>query len=226
VSHDRKHTAKSRKDPSYEYFDIHYDEYNSTKEEIAKLYDFIFRHGIADKDYLVKVMDMLSDSLYNVFSKKNIEKWASLQGVKFEKVLFQKGSELSPAESQAIETQFFKPLKDKNVPAKSITKIANINYMKVNGITADKHKYFYYINKFTRQSDYTTNIGYVLLTHNQVELSRKMIDKLKSNAVDPIGGNYHSKNKSNLEYIIKSIASNNALNNDNTVKNDNTAIND
>jgi hypothetical protein len=189
----------------YDYFDIHYDKSFSTKEEVSKLNCFAERHSIKDKQYLIDIMDMLGKILYYVFNSNNIHSWAIDRNIEIERVLFQRNKELSEEEAAYLDTIYFKPLRDRNLPAKSITKKANINYMKDHNTEPNTHNWFYYIFKLTKPPSFAADVNDNDFMQNKHELSTKVIEKLTSKAIDPIGGNYHKKNINNLKEILNKI---------------------
>jgi|GEM_PF-2574839 len=186
----------------YEYSNIHYDSHHSTAEEVRKLSDFVQTYAITDPNYLIRIMDLLSDILYKMFKADNIESWAENRKLAFERVLFQKGEPLDETTAEAIEAQYIQPQIDKRVPAKSRIKLANRQYMTDHGISPVLHEWFYYVYKFTKPEAFTAEVTEAEYIHHCQEISRKAITRLRAMAVDPRGGDYHKKNAHNFEEIM------------------------
>ena len=190
----------------YEYCAINYDRNHASKEEVQELNEFINDYEISDKHYLVEIMEILNNILYNtVFDRDNIFNWAVNRSITAEKVLYQNGNELDEETSKFLEYSYFQPLIDKGVPAKARTRQANINYMKDTETPPKKHNWFYYTYKFTKPKKFVLKIDSRELNHNQKELSGKVLAKLETEAVDPQGGNYHAQNASNFQEIMSRI---------------------
>ena len=185
----------------YEYAKLYYDKLTATKDDNDKLNDFILNHGIADKDYFVKVMDKLSYILYNtVFSKDNILSWAVRNDIEAERILFKDGVELDKEDSQILEENYIKPLKDSGVHPKLLIKLANMDYVKDNGLTQKNHKWFYYKYKFVKRNEQLFIKERDLMYH-QNTLNDKIIKGLKKKVGVPKDVNMKNK----LDYIINSI---------------------
>jgi len=189
----------------HDYCNIHYDSQHSTKAEVNKLNDFVKKYAITDSQYLTTIMEMLSNILYSVFSSENIRSWANSYNVTYDRVLYQGGKELNEQDSDDLKNKYFQPLINKGVPAKSITKLANKNFMRENEVLPHLHKWFYFTHKFVTPDPFIVNVNDDDFMQNKFEISEKVIARLQSTAIDPHGGSYHAKNKNNLNYIINKL---------------------
>ena len=188
----------------YEYCSINFSSGYSTKEEFENLGEFVNAYEIKDKYYLIDIMEMLNEILYNtVFNKKNIYSWASKRNLTVTKVLYQNNKELDNKTATRLENTYFMPIIKKGIPAKFRTKLANMNFIKENRISYYEHEWFYYVYKFTKNETIEIKTNAVEYNHNKTELSAKVLSKLESKAVDLPNANYHNKNAKNFQEIMK-----------------------
>ncbi|MCL1884953.1 MAG: hypothetical protein FWF81_14500 [Defluviitaleaceae bacterium] len=164
----------------HEYQSLHFDINHANKDDVKKLNDFTVKHKIKDKYKLIDVMEKLNEILYGIFNTKNIASWAGSRYINHEKVLFQGGDELIGENADYIKQGYIKPLIDRNIPAKSIIKLANRNYMKDHEISYGEHEWFFYTNKFTLTSKFNVDVNDEEFEHHQSELSEKVLQKLNS----------------------------------------------
>ena len=189
----------------YEYCGMNYDKTYSNDEEIKELDEFIKEYAISDKQYLIEIMEILNNILYNtVFDSNNIFNWAGKRDITAEKVLYQDRNELDTETSIYIENNYFQPLIDKGVPAKVRTKIANINYMRDNKLSPKKYQWFYYTYKFTIKDPESFKIkkNNTEFHHNKAELTAKVLARLEREALHPQGENYHPQTARNFDEIM------------------------
>lgn len=188
----------------YEFFDIHYDSDYSNDNEVRKLNAFASKHGL-DKYHLVDIMNnKLNDILYDIFGKENIYKWANDKEITVDRVLYQDNAELNVIDTEYYEKNYFQPLRDRNVPAKSITRLANKKYIEDNKIDPDTHGYFYYTYKFVKQNENSVN-DYKDLAYHQTEINKKIIERLEKTVVNEHSNNYKIRMET-LKYIIENIS--------------------
>ena len=190
----------------YDYCNIHYDKGYPTAEEIAKLQEFALTHWLTDK-YLVEIMEELSNKAYEIFKKENIFSWAKRNGIQADRVLCKNGKELDDTESGVIHEQYIQPFINKGVPAKSIIRLANRKYIKDNNENPLYYRGFFYAYKFTKPENEKIYLKYTEenLIQHQKEINKKIIEYIRSKAIDSVGEDYHKTHKSNLIFKKESM---------------------